>query len=56
MEIIYFTPIAILIAFLVYIVYQFFIRIYIDGNRFKRMDPNLKVFIAPFSGLIGLQR
>jgi hypothetical protein len=39
-----------------YVVYQLFIKIYLDAAKFKKMDPNLKVFIAPFSGLLGVQK
>ena len=56
MELIYLTPIFIVVAVVLYIAYQFLIKIYIDGARFKKMDANLKVFIAPFSGLMGLQQ
>jgi hypothetical protein len=39
-----------------YVVYQLFIKIHLDAAKFKKMDPNLKVFIAPFSGLLGVQK
>jgi len=44
------------ILLLIYIVYQLFIRIYIDAYRFQKMDPNLTLFIAPFFGLLGKQK
>ena len=44
------------ITLLLYIVYMFFIKIYIDAARFKKMDPELKTFIAPFSGLLKVQK
>ena len=56
MEWIYFSPLVLVVGFLGWITYQFLVKIYIDGYRFKRMDPRLKVFIAPFSGLIGIQK
>lgn len=56
MEIIYLTPLLGILGFFIYVFYEFFIKIYIDSARFKRMDPDLKVFVAPFSGLIGIQR
>ena len=39
-----------------YIFYMFFIKIYTDAARYKKMDPNLKAFIAPFSGLLKIQK
>lgn len=44
------------VALVVYIIYMFTIKIYIDAARFKKMDPEIKTFVAPFSGLIGLQK
>lgn len=41
---------------LLYVIYMFLIKIYIDAARFKKMDPNLKLFVAPFSGLQGVQQ
>ena len=46
---------AIPVALLIYVLYMFFIKIYIDAARFKKMDPKLKTFIAPFSGLLKVQ-
>lgn len=43
-------------ALILYIVYQFLIKIYIDAAKFKKMDPDLKLFVSPFTGLLGLQR
>jgi hypothetical protein len=48
--------IGIPIALVLYIFYMFFIKIYIDAARFRKMDPNLKTFIAPFSGIQGVQK
>lgn len=44
------------VAILLYVFYMFFIKIYIDAARFRKMDPNLKTFIAPFSGIQGVQK
>jgi hypothetical protein len=41
---------------LLYLVYQFFIKIYLAAWRFKRMDPTLKTYIAPFFGMLGVQK
>lgn len=35
---------------------MFFIKIYIDAARFRKMDPNIKTFTSPFSGVMGVQR
>lgn len=47
---------AIPTALVFYVFYMFFIKIYIDARKFKKMDPNLKTFISPFSGIQGVQR
>lgn len=44
------------VGLLVYVVYMFFIKIYIDAARFRKMDPSLKTFISPFSGIQGVQK
>ena len=44
------------LSLLLYILYMFFIKIHFDARRFRKMDPRLKTFIAPFSGLIKVQR
>lgn len=48
--------IALPVLLLLYVIYMFFIKIYIDAARFRKMDPNLKTFIAPFSGIQGVQK
>jgi hypothetical protein len=42
--------------FIIYIIYMFFIKIYLDASKFRRMDPTLKTFISPFSGIQGVQK
>lgn len=44
------------VCFVAYVIYMFLIKIYIDAARFKRMDPGLKTFIAPFSGMLKVQK
>lgn len=44
------------VALILYVFYMFFVKIYIDAARFRKMDPNLKTFIAPFSGIQGVQK
>jgi len=56
MNLFLFLLIAIPLALVLYVVYMFFIKIYLDAARFKKMDPNLKIFIAPFTGLQGVQK
>ena len=41
---------------ILYILYHFVIKIYIDANRFKKMDSETKIFVSPFFGLLGLQK
>lgn len=45
-----------IIIAILYIFYMFIIKIHIEAARFKKMDPKLKVFVAPFSGLQGVQK
>lgn len=39
-----------------YLFYRFFIHIYIEAWRYKRMDPTLKVFVSPLAGLLSVQK
>lgn len=39
-----------------YFIYQFFIKIYLEANRFKKMDPNIKILTKPIFGLLGIQQ
>jgi len=55
-DIIIYTLLAIAFLVVSYVFYQLFIKIHLDAAKFKKMDPNLKVFIAPFSGLLGVQK
>ena len=48
--------IALPVALVLYVIYMFFIKIYIDAAKFRKMDPNLKTFISPFSGIQGVQK
>jgi|JI6StandDraft_1071083.scaffolds.fasta_scaffold57022_5 cytochrome P450 len=43
-------------AVLIWLFYRFFIRIYLEAARYKKMDPTLKVFVSPMSGLLKVQR
>lgn len=40
---------------MLYFVYHFIIKIYLTARKFLRMDSSLKVFVAPFTGIVGLQ-
>jgi len=44
------------ILLILFLLYHFFIKIYIEAWRFQKMDSTLKVFVAPFFGLLGLQK
>ena len=45
-----------LLALIAFLVYHLVIKIYLAANQFKKMDPNLKCYIAPFSGMLGVQQ
>lgn len=47
---------AIPLALILYVIYMFVIKIYLDAAKFKKMDPTLKTFMAPFSGIQGVQK
>ncbi len=49
-------PFAVMLVLVAVLVYYFLIRIYLVAKRYKRMDPTLKTFITPFTGLVGLQK
>lgn len=50
------TSALIFVSIIAYTLYMFLVRIYTEAARFKKMDPSLKLFIAPFSGLQGVQK
>ena len=56
MSILVLLLISVPLIIVLYVIYMFFIKIYIDAARFRKMDPNLKIFIAPFSGIQGVQK
>ena len=57
METIYLlSPLFLILGLVLYVVYHFLIKIYFLSSKFQKMDPNLKVFIAPFFGLVGIQK
>ena len=45
-----------IVSVVLYVLYNFVIKIYLDANRFKKMDPETKIFVSPFFGLLGLQK
>ena len=45
-----------LLALFIFLVYHLVIKIYLAANQFKKMDPDLKCYIAPFSGMLGVQQ
>lgn len=51
---VYFLIPPLLIA--LYLLYHLVIKIYLVAWQFKKMDPTLKFYIAPFSGMLGLQQ
>jgi cytochrome P450 len=44
------------VAIIFWLIYRFFIKIYLDAYRYKKMDPNLKVFTYPIAGLPRVQK
>jgi hypothetical protein len=44
------------LSVLAYLVYHLVIKIYLTAWQFKKMDPSLKFYIAPFSGMLGVQK
>ena len=47
---------ALLLVLTAFLLYHLIIKIYLAAYRFKQMDPSLKVYIAPFAGMLGVQR
>ena len=45
----------ILSSIIAYIIYQLFIKIYIELWKFRKMDPSLKFIVSPLLGLVGQQ-
>ena len=44
------------ILLILFLVYHLVIKIYLAAWQFKKMDPSLKTYIAPFSGMLGVQK
>ena len=42
-------------SIIAYIIYQLFIKIYIELWKFRKMDPSLKSIVSPLLGLVGQQ-
>jgi hypothetical protein len=47
---------ALLLLLTLYLLYHLIIKIYLAAYQFKKMDPSLKLYIAPFAGMLGVQR
>jgi hypothetical protein len=47
---------GLVLVILAYLVYHLVIKIYLAAHQFKKMDPEIKCYIAPFSGMLGVQR
>lgn len=43
-------------ALILWLVYRFLIKIYLDAYRYKQMDPTLRVYTYPIAGLPRVQR
>ena len=44
------------LAFFAFLLYHIVIKIYLAAYQFKKMDPHIKCYIAPFSGMLGVQQ
>jgi cytochrome P450 len=44
------------LAVFAYLLYHLVIKIYLAAWKFKKMDPSLITYIAPFSGMLGVQQ
>ena len=44
------------ILLILFLFYHLVIKIYLAAWQFKKMDPSLKTYIAPFSGMLGVQK
>ena len=45
-----------LVLLALYLLYHLVVKIYLVAWQFKKMDPTLKFYIAPFSGMLGVQQ
>lgn len=43
-------------SLILFLLYHLVIKIYLAAWQFKKMDPTLKTYIAPFSGMLGVQQ
>ena len=46
---------ALVLLFVLWVVYEFIIKIYWIAYKLKKMDPSLKLYIKPITGLNGVQ-
>jgi hypothetical protein len=44
------------LLFVLYVVYEFVIKLNMSVSRFKKMDPAIRIFTSPFTGLLGVQK
>jgi hypothetical protein len=47
---------AIPVGIILYFIYNFYIRIYVVANKFKKMEPSIKILVNPVFGLLGVQQ
>jgi hypothetical protein len=45
-----------ILLFVLYVVYEFVIKLNMTVGKFKKMDPTIKIFTSPFTGLLGVQK
>lgn len=48
--------VIIVLLFILYVLYEFVIRLNLTVSKFKKMDPTIKIFTSPFTGLLGVQK
>ena len=44
------------LLFIFYVLYEFVLKLKITVGKFKKMDPTIKIFTSPFTGLLGVQK
>lgn len=47
---------SLVLLLLLYVIYEFVIKLNMTVGKFKKMDPTIKIFTSPFTGLLGVQK
>ena len=46
----------VVLAIISYIIWEFIIKINLTAKKLQKMDPSLKIYTVPFTGLLGVQK